>query len=109
MWTGSHPHIFKSMLPHQRVNHFPRSYELTRKDRMYKNIERLQISKGPKHFNFIPKTFTIPNEYSEFAAALHRTRGKVKLFAVFVILQSFANIWHCTETLCFCELFFMDF
>ena len=78
MWTGSHPnpHISKSMLPHQRVNHFPRSYELTRKDRMYKNIERLQISKGPKHFNFIPKTFTIPNEYSEFAAAHHRTRGK---------------------------------
>lgn len=77
MWTGSHPnpHIFKSMLPHQRVNHFPRSYELTRKDRMYKNIERLQISKGPKHFNFIPKTFTIPNEYSEFAAAHHRMRG----------------------------------
>ena len=75
--------IVKSMLPHQRVSHFPRSYELTRKDRMYKNIERLQISKGPKHFNFIPKTFTIPNEFSEFAAAHHRTRGK----GVFVILQ----------------------
>merc|ERR1719412_2890859 len=77
MWTGSHPkpQAFKSMLPHQRVNHFPRSYELTRKDRMYKNIERLQHAKGPKHFNFIPKTFTIPNEYSEFAAAHHRMRG----------------------------------
>jgi len=77
MWTGSHPkpQSFKSMLPHQRVNHFPRSYELTRKDRMYKNIERLQIAKGPKHFNFIPKTFMIPNEYSEFAATHHRMRG----------------------------------
>ena len=50
MWTGIHPkpHAFKSMLPHQRVNHFPRSYELTRKDRLYQNIERLQHSKG-KH------------------------------------------------------------
>jgi len=77
MWTGSHPkpHSFKSLLPHQRVNHFPRSYELTRKDRMYKNIERLQIAKGPKHFNFVPKTFMIPNEYSEFAATHHRMRG----------------------------------
>ena len=48
MWTGIHPkpHAFKSMLPHQRVNHFPRSYELTRKDRLYQNIERLQHSKG---------------------------------------------------------------
>ena len=34
------------MLPHQRVNHFPRSYELTRKDRLYQNIERLQHAKG---------------------------------------------------------------
>jgi len=77
MWTGSHPkpQSFKSLLPHQRVNHFPRSYELTRKDRMYKNIERLQHAKGPKHFNFIPKTFLIPHEYSEFAATHHRMRG----------------------------------
>ena len=44
--------------------------------RMYKNIERLQIAKGPKHFNFVPKTFMIPNEYSEFAATHHRMRGK---------------------------------
>ena len=42
---------------------------------MYKNIERLQIAKGPKHFNFVPKTFMIPNEYSEFAATHHRMRG----------------------------------
>jgi hypothetical protein len=63
------------MLPHQRVNHFPRSYELTRKDRLYQNIERLQHSKGSKHFNFVPKTFMIPAEYSEFAATHHRMRG----------------------------------
>ena len=63
------------MLPHQRVNHFPRSYELTRKDRLYQNIERLQHAKGSKHFNFVPKTFMIPSEYSEFAATHHRMRG----------------------------------
>ena len=90
MWTGSHPkpQSFKSMLPHQRVNHFPRSYELTRKDRMYKNIERLQIAKGPKHFNFIPKTFMIPNEYSEFAATHHRMRG----------MKYFSSTWQLAET-----------
>ena len=47
---------------------------------MYKNIERLQIAKGPKHFNFVPKTFMIPNEYSEFAATHHRMRGKLIVF-----------------------------
>lgn len=77
VWTGVHPkpHSFKSMLPHQRCNHFPRSYELTRKDRLYQNIERLQHSKGAKNFNFVPKTFMIPAEYSEFAATHHRMRG----------------------------------
>jgi tubulin polyglutamylase TTLL5 len=55
MWTGVHPkpHSFKSMLPHQRVNHFPRSYELTRKDRLYQNIERLQHSKGEEAHNLL--------------------------------------------------------
>ncbi|CAB4066942.1 TTLL5 [Lepeophtheirus salmonis] len=51
------------------------SYELTRKDRLYQNIERFQHAKGAKLFNFVPKTFVIPSEYSEFAAAHHRTRG----------------------------------
>ncbi|KAJ9599647.1 hypothetical protein L9F63_026505 [Diploptera punctata] len=42
LWTGIHPkpHLLKAMTPYQRVNHFPRSYELTRKDRLYKNIEK---------------------------------------------------------------------
>ena len=54
-WTGIHPkpHAFKSMLPHQRVNHFPRSYELTRKDRLYQNIERLQHSKTSLQTNCV--------------------------------------------------------
>ena len=67
--------FLQAMLPHQRVNHFPRSYELTRKDRLYQNIERLQHAKGSKYFNFVPKTFMIPAEYSEFAATHHRMRG----------------------------------
>jgi glutathione synthase/RimK-type ligase-like ATP-grasp enzyme len=30
---------------------------------------------GAKNFNFVPKTFMIPTEYSEFAAIHHRMRG----------------------------------
>ena len=77
LWTSSNPNpnIFKSLLPHQRVNHFPRSYELTRKDRMYKNIERLQQTKGIKHFNFLPKTFILPAEFAEFSATYNKMRG----------------------------------
>ncbi|KAL1514075.1 hypothetical protein ABEB36_003396 [Hypothenemus hampei] len=77
LWTGSHPKpgTLRSLAPHQRVNHFPRSYELTRKDRLYKNIERMQHQKGPKHFDFIPQTFVMPTEFKELCSAHHRVKG----------------------------------
>ncbi|ESO12921.1 hypothetical protein HELRODRAFT_63814, partial [Helobdella robusta] len=68
IWTGSHvkPYFLSSMLKFQKVNHFPRSYEITRKDRLYKNIEMMQQNKGFKHFNFVPQTFVLPREYKAF-------------------------------------------
>lgn len=65
----------RSLAPHQRVNHFPRSFELTRKDRLFKNIERMQHLKGFKNFNFIPQTFIMPTEYRELCSAHHRIKG----------------------------------
>ena len=35
---------------------------------------------GSKHFNFVPKTFMIPAEYSEFAATHHRMRGECSFY-----------------------------
>ncbi|XP_077995213.1 tubulin polyglutamylase TTLL5-like isoform X2 [Glandiceps talaboti] len=71
MWTGSHvkPFTLRSLTEFQKVNHFPRSYELTRKDRLYKNIQRMQHSKGMKHFDFIPQSFVTPSEYEDFHGA----------------------------------------
>uniref|UniRef100_A0A8C8DS72 Tubulin--tyrosine ligase-like protein 5 n=1 Tax=Oryzias sinensis TaxID=183150 RepID=A0A8C8DS72_9TELE len=68
MWTGSHlkPYVLRSLQDFQKVNHFPRSYELTRKDRLYKNIQRMQQTHGFKHFHIIPQTFVLPSEYQEF-------------------------------------------
>ena len=65
LWTGSHPrpHTFSSMKYYQRVNHFPRSYELTRKDRLFKNVAKFQHTYGAKHFDFLPPSFVMPNEY----------------------------------------------
>lgn len=71
LWTGSHPrpHTFSSLRSYQRVNHFPRSYELTRKDRLYKNVARLQHCHGSKHFDFLPPSFIMPNEYRQHGKA----------------------------------------
>jgi len=77
LWTGSHPrpHTFSSMKYYQRVNHFPRSYELTRKDRLFKNVAKFQHTYGAKHFDFLPPSFVMPNEYREFWSAHHRLHG----------------------------------
>lgn len=77
LWTGNHPKpgIFRSLCSHQRINHFPRSYELTRKDRLYKNIERMQHSKGMRNFDFIPQTFIMPGDFKELCSVHYRIRG----------------------------------
>ncbi|XP_039992514.1 tubulin polyglutamylase TTLL5 isoform X4 [Xiphias gladius] len=77
MWTGSHlkPYILRSLQDFQKVNHFPRSYELTRKDRLYKNIQRMQQTHGFKNFHIVPQTFVLPSEYQEFCNCFAKDRG----------------------------------
>ncbi|XP_046971101.1 tubulin polyglutamylase TTLL5 isoform X1 [Vanessa cardui] len=77
MWAGLHPKpdVLRSLTPYQRVNHFPRSYELTRKDKLFKNIEKMQYFRGLKHFDFIPTTFLMPVEYKELCTTHYRTKG----------------------------------
>lgn len=77
LWTGGHlkPLTLRSMSEFQKINHFPRSYELTRKDRLYKNVQRMQQIKGSRNFNFVPMSFVIPAEYQEFCAAFSRDKG----------------------------------
>ncbi|XP_063539520.1 tubulin polyglutamylase TTLL5 [Cydia strobilella] len=77
LWSGLHPKpdVLRSLSPYQRVNHFPRSYELTRKDKLFKNIEKMQYFRGLKHFDFIPTTFLMPGEFKELCTAHYRTKG----------------------------------
>ncbi|KAA0711548.1 Tubulin polyglutamylase TTLL5 [Triplophysa tibetana] len=77
MWTGSHlkPHLLHSLQDFQKVNHFPRSYELTRKDRLYKNIQRMQPSHGFHNFHIVPQTFLLPSEYQEFNSSFSKDKG----------------------------------
>uniref|UniRef100_A0A1A8II19 Tubulin--tyrosine ligase-like protein 5 n=1 Tax=Nothobranchius kuhntae TaxID=321403 RepID=A0A1A8II19_NOTKU len=77
MWTGSHlkPYVLRSLQDYQKVNHFPRSYELTRKDRLYKNIQRMQQTHGFKNFHIIPQTFVLPSENQEFRNCFAKDKG----------------------------------
>lgn len=41
---------------------------MTRKDRLYKNVQKMQQEKGLKNFNFIPTTFLLPYEFEDFSS-----------------------------------------
>lgn len=66
MWStwGIKSEIYQILTKYQKVNHFPRSTEITRKDCMYSRMARMQAMYGEKHFSFIPQTFIIPKEYT---------------------------------------------
>lgn len=68
MWSSGHikPFALRTLHDFQRANHFPRSYELTRKDRLYENVARMQQTKGFRNFNIIPKSFLLPDEFNDF-------------------------------------------
>jgi tubulin polyglutamylase TTLL5 len=45
---------------YMKVNHFPKTYEITRKDLMLQNLSRMR-AKFAAHDNFYPNTFILPN------------------------------------------------
>lgn len=57
------------------VSCLSRSYELTRKDRLYKNIERMQHSRGYKHFDIVPQSFLLPADFKDLVSAHNKNRG----------------------------------
>jgi tubulin polyglutamylase TTLL5 len=58
--------LYEGLNEYQKINHFPQSYELTRKDRIALNVRRMQQKFSKEEFDFIPETFVIPDEYSDF-------------------------------------------
>ena len=56
------------MESHQKVNNFPATGEISRKDCLSKNIARLAQSE-PEEFDFVPRGWIIPAELSTLQAS----------------------------------------
>ena len=56
--------IYSNLGRFQKINHFPRSYEITRKDCLYERYSRMQALYGPKNFDFMPQSFNCPQQNS---------------------------------------------
>ena len=46
--------IYSNLARFQKINHFPRSYEITRKDSLSERFAKMQALYGHKNFNFMP-------------------------------------------------------
>jgi len=45
-----------------QINHFPASFQLGRKDRLWRNLSKMQLRFGRKEFGFFPQTYILPGD-----------------------------------------------
>ncbi|XP_067890923.1 tubulin polyglutamylase TTLL4 isoform X2 [Heterodontus francisci] len=66
-WLGCWGHhmkspLFKTLREYQKLNHFPGSFQIGRKDRLWRNLLRMQVRFGKREFNFFPQSFILPHD-----------------------------------------------
>jgi hypothetical protein len=59
---------FKELREYQRVNHFPGTYLLGRKDNMARVCNKFRRTFGTENFEYFPKTFICPGDRAELLA-----------------------------------------
>ncbi|XP_014250184.1 tubulin polyglutamylase TTLL4-like isoform X1 [Cimex lectularius] len=69
---------FKTLKDYQKINHIPGTFQIGRKDRLWKNLFRLMSKFGKKEFGFIPRTFILPQDMKLLRQAWDRTGSKAK-------------------------------
>lgn len=71
LWLSGAPldYLFKGLNEHQRINHFPRTVEITRKDRLCAAMDRLKERSGGKACKFFPETYVLPQQLPAFQLA----------------------------------------
>ncbi|CAK9000104.1 unnamed protein product [Durusdinium trenchii] len=76
-WSGPglRDAAYQEMNEFQRVNHFPGSTELTRKDRLWLNFSDMAETFGSEAFNFMPQTFVLPEQVQEFLEVYNQKGG----------------------------------
>lgn len=76
LWSSGAPNTFfyQNLSLGQRVNHFPSSTEITRKDKLCSNITYMQDKYGKQYFDMTPVTYNLPEEFADFYAHFHNEK-----------------------------------
>jgi len=74
LWMTSNlkPYMMQGLNKFQKINHFPRTYEITRKDKLHPNISKMCDKYGGRSFDFIPRTYTLPEEWNAYVDDVNR-------------------------------------
>ncbi|XP_075056807.1 putative tubulin polyglutamylase TTLL2 [Mixophyes fleayi] len=72
--TSDHDNI----KPWQRLNHHPRTAQMTKKDCLARHLRRMKGIYGPSYYEFSPVVFILPNNYSNFLAEYTKERYNKK-------------------------------
>jgi len=59
------PELYGKLKSFQKVNNFPASGEISRKDLLAHNMRKMAAVQ-PEHYNFAPKSWIIPANFSDF-------------------------------------------
>jgi tubulin polyglutamylase TTLL5 len=70
LWSNSNckSYLYEGLNEYQKINHFPSSNEITRKDKLCQNLVKMQEKYGRHNFDFIPDTYVLPDEFGDFYA-----------------------------------------
>lgn len=69
---------FKLLRDNQKVNHYPGTFQVGRKDRLWRNLCRQMVKHGRKEFGFAPRTYVLPQDLRSFRQVWEKTGGKEK-------------------------------
>lgn len=61
----------------QKINHFPRSVEITRKDSLFKNLSKMQALHTARQYGFFPATYLLPTESHLLSTRMTKHPGEI--------------------------------
>ena len=80
IWKLLHPDkmrlLIRSLSKHQKFNHFPCTYQLGRKDNLFKHFKYFK-KLSPDLFNYIPASYILPMDVDNFESELKKNKKSI--------------------------------
>jgi len=81
LFWGTHPtpEMLRAFHRFQKANHFPASWQLGRKDLLWRNVYRIK-RQFPQQFNIMPASFCLPDDFTQWVHAREQSPGAIWIY-----------------------------